>query len=110
MKNPQSIIIMGESGSGKTETAKLITRFLCASARQNLMDLLNDANPIMEAFGNAMTANNNNSSRYCKFSEVFDVVKSNFTIVSYLISFSSILRFIMDRNMKWLEVSFDISC
>lgn len=70
--------MLGESGSGKTETTKQISKFLCATAHKDLMEILNDAGPILEAFGNAVTLNNTNSSRYCKFFEVCYPLKSNF--------------------------------
>ena len=61
-EGPQSIVINGESGSGKTETAKLITRYLTTSAAgEDAMGLavkatLFASSPVLEAFGNAKTA------------------------------------------------------
>lgn len=86
----QSMVICGESGSGKTETAKLIMRYLAhttapgqvtdvpdtdASAKAKsgvvgIEDQFLQANPILEAFGNAQTTMNNNSSRFGKFTKV----------------------------------------
>ena len=60
-EGPQSIVINGESGSGKTETAKLITRYLTTSAAgEDAMGLavkatLFASSPVLEAFGNAKT-------------------------------------------------------
>lgn len=67
-KKSQSIVITGVSGSGKTENAKRIIEFLCEknSELQNVAD----ADPIFEAFGNAKTRDNANSSRFCKLIEV----------------------------------------
>lgn len=70
LKRPQSIIISGESGAGKTETARHIVKFLSDSAKQELMNILNYASTILNTFGNATTAKNSNSSRYAKFIEV----------------------------------------
>lgn len=67
----QSIIITGISGSGKTESAKRIVEFLCNLSHENLQkDMIINASLILEAFGNAQTMGNKNSSRFCKFLEV----------------------------------------
>jgi len=89
----QSIIISGESGAGKTEATKIILCYL-AKANTNFVgdvdeDMLDqrkflkegdgesniekqvlDSNPLLEAFGNAKTFKNNNSSRFGKFIQV----------------------------------------
>lgn len=71
MNESQTIFILGESGSGKTETTKHIVRFLCSLDNANdLMAKLSNAIPILDAFGNANTPLNKNSSRYTKFFEV----------------------------------------
>jgi hypothetical protein len=68
----QTIIINGESGAGKTEASKIILRYLQheAGSRLCLQDLLLEANVLLEAFGNARTARNDNSSRFGKFMRV----------------------------------------
>jgi len=87
-KQNQSIIVCGESGSGKTESAKYQMRFLAFTTTSSSADpsefaaadkigqQVLDANPILESFGNAKTLLNNNSSRFGKFTKVlFEDVK-----------------------------------
>eukprot|EP01137_Pigoraptor_chileana_P015590 Opistho-2@423 len=89
-KEDQSVLCTGESGAGKTETCKHLLRYLAfaaestqrqspaqpqpsqqpLSAGASLEARLLAANPVLEAFGNAKTLRNNNSSRFGKYSEV----------------------------------------
>jgi myosin heavy subunit len=109
----QSIIISGESGAGKTETAKIVLRYLCwrASEESNpnssgfqvclfqfcsqnssflkktaalsLDKRLLDTNPILESFGNAQTLRNPNSSRFGKLFKLYFDPNQSHKMVTY---------------------------
>nr|TKS18183.1 hypothetical protein D5086_0000006660 [Populus alba] len=68
----QSIIISGESGAGKTETAKHAMQYLAALGCGNdgMEYRILQTNCILQAFGNAKTSRNNNSSRFGKLIEI----------------------------------------
>uniref|UniRef100_A0A673M0J2 Myosin IIIB n=1 Tax=Sinocyclocheilus rhinocerous TaxID=307959 RepID=A0A673M0J2_9TELE len=73
LSKDQCIIISGESGAGKTESAHLIVQhltFLGKANNRTLREKILQVNPLVEAFGNACTAINDNSSRFGKYLEM----------------------------------------
>ncbi|KAL8437328.1 hypothetical protein Efla_004286 [Eimeria flavescens] len=91
----QTIIVSGESGAGKTEATKQVMRYF-AAAKGGTMDLriqnaIMAANPVLEAFGNAKTIRNNNSSRFGRFMQL-DVAKEGG------IRYGSVVAFLLEKS------------
>ena len=90
----QCCVISGESGSGKTETAKLLMRFLshsCETLVPDLPERCHQMNPLIEAFGNAKTVINSNSSRFGKYVEL------QFTPVGELVG-AKITEYLLEKS------------
>ena len=70
----QSILVSGESGAGKTESVKVMMQYLAFVSKSGdtnrVAEQVLASNPLLEAFGNARTLRNNNSSRFGKFIEI----------------------------------------
>merc|ERR1712127_1159203 len=106
-KKNQSMLITGESGAGKTENTKKVIQYFAFVAanvgkkksdvedpnKPSLEDQIVSANPVLEAYGNAKTTRNNNSSRFGKFirihfTNIFAIAGAD--IESYLLEKSRI--------------------
>ncbi|KAI2656310.1 Unconventional myosin-Ic [Labeo rohita] len=80
-RRDQCILISGESGAGKTEASKKVLQYYavtCPASEhvQTVKDRLLQSNPVLEAFGNAKTLRNDNSSRFGKYMDIqFDFRK-----------------------------------
>ncbi|XP_060744064.1 myosin Ic, paralog b isoform X1 [Tachysurus vachellii] len=74
-RRDQCILISGESGAGKTEASKKVLQYYaitCPASEQvqTVKDRLLQSNPVLEAFGNAKTLRNDNSSRFGKYMDI----------------------------------------
>ncbi|XP_068670116.1 unconventional myosin-Ib-like isoform X7 [Montipora foliosa] len=71
----QCILITGESGAGKTEASKVVMQYVAAVSGKGwevdrVKEQLLQSNPVLEAFGNAKTVRNDNSSRFGKYMDI----------------------------------------
>uniref|UniRef100_A0A3B4XW28 Myosin Ic, paralog a n=1 Tax=Seriola lalandi dorsalis TaxID=1841481 RepID=A0A3B4XW28_SERLL len=99
-RKDQCILISGESGAGKTEASKKILLYYAVTCPTNdcmaaLGDRLLQSNPVLEAFGNAKTLRNDNSSRFGKYMDVqfdFRGVPVGGHILNYLLEKSRVVH------------------
>ena len=89
----QALVISGESGAGKTECAKLCMKFIAyyfgkkspeGIKEENLEDKILACNPVLEAFGNAKTVRNDNSSRFGKYIKIFIKIATKQIVGAYM--------------------------
>jgi myosin-5 len=110
----QSIIVSGESGAGKTQSAKYVMRYFAvvehltnSESRQTSLSDINEkntsvedavlsTNPIMEAFGNSKTTRNDNSSRFGKYIEI--LFSKNAANGVFFISGARMRTYLLERS------------
>uniref|UniRef100_A0A8C0RIB2 Unconventional myosin-Ic n=2 Tax=Canis lupus familiaris TaxID=9615 RepID=A0A8C0RIB2_CANLF len=99
-RRDQAVMISGESGAGKTEATKRLLQFYaetCPAPERGgaVRDRLLQSNPVLEAFGNAKTLRNDNSSRFGKYMDVqfdFKGAPVGGHILSYLLEKSRVVH------------------
>ena len=89
----QALVISGESGAGKTECAKLCMKFIAfyfgkkveeGKKEESLEDKILACNPVLEAFGNAKTVRNDNSSRFGKYIKIYVKIETHQIVGAYM--------------------------
>ena len=110
----QSVIVSGESGAGKTMTAKYVMKYFAVvdelmantgrasvedrvANNSSVEDAVLSTNPIMEAFGNAKTTRNDNSSRFGKYIEILFKKKKDGSD-GYMISGARMRTYLLERS------------
>jgi myosin-1 len=99
-EEPQCVIISGESGAGKTEASKQIQNYIASISGdgdgvEQVKRVFLESNPLLEAFGNAKTLRNNNSSRFGKYFNLqFDAIGRPLggIVTNYLLEKSRIVK------------------
>uniref|UniRef100_A0A8C1VCD6 Myosin Ic, paralog b n=1 Tax=Cyprinus carpio TaxID=7962 RepID=A0A8C1VCD6_CYPCA len=99
-RRDQCILISGESGAGKTEASKKVLQYYaitCPASEhvQTVKDRLLQSNPVLEAFGNAKTLRNDNSSRFGKYMDIqfdFKGAPVGGHIINYLLEKSRVVH------------------
>ncbi|XP_034023677.1 unconventional myosin-Ic-like isoform X2 [Thalassophryne amazonica] len=99
-RKDQCILISGESGAGKTEASKKILQYYAVTCPasdkvQTIKDRLLQSNPVLEAFGNAKTLRNDNSSRFGKYMDIqfdFKGAPVGGHIINYLLEQSRVVH------------------
>ncbi|XP_053502449.1 myosin Ic, paralog b isoform X1 [Ictalurus furcatus] len=99
-RRDQCILISGESGAGKTEASKKVLQYYavtCPASEQvqTVKDRLLQSNPVLEAFGNAKTLRNDNSSRFGKYMDIqfdFKGAPVGGQILNYLLEKSRVVH------------------
>ena len=93
----QSIIVSGESGAGKTQSAKYLMKYITGQNTSQLSDIESAVlatNPLTEAFGNAKTVRNDNSSRFGKYLEMLFIREND----QYKIVGAKMSTFLLERS------------
>nr|CAH7753273.1 unnamed protein product [Callosobruchus chinensis] len=108
-REDQSILCTGESGAGKTENTKKVIQYLAyvaaskspkGSGAGGLEQQLLQANPILEAFGNAKTIKNDNSSRFGKF------IRINFDASGYIAG-ANIETYLLEKSRAIRQAKYE---